>query len=100
MTTYTDDRGNRHNSIDYDAYREWEAQRAAQDRTEGGTVDIRLEISREARQHLRIMSAETGATMSGIVESLIEAAWEQSGHTAATHEDDADLVEQMRGSAK
>lgn len=45
-------------------------------------IDIRLEIAREARQHLRVMSAETGATMSGIVEDLIETQWEQSGHTA------------------
>lgn len=50
--------------------------------TKKDTIDIRLEISREARQDLRVMSAETGATMSGIVEDLIEARWEQSGHTA------------------
>ncbi|MFT8704643.1 hypothetical protein [Bifidobacterium aquikefiricola] len=50
--------------------------------TDTETVDIRLEITREARQHLRVMSAETGATMSGIVEDLIENYWEQSGHTA------------------
>jgi hypothetical protein len=46
------------------------------------TIDIRLEISREARQHLRIMSAETGATMSGIFEDLIEGEWRNTGHTA------------------
>jgi hypothetical protein len=28
------------------------------------------------------MAAETGATMSGIVEDLIENSWEQTGHTA------------------
>lgn len=46
------------------------------------TIDIRLEISRKARQHLRIMSAETGATMSGIFEDLIEGEWRNTGHTA------------------
>ena len=50
--------------------------------TDTETVDIRLEITGEARQHLRVMSAETGATMSGIVEDLIENYWEQTGHTA------------------
>ncbi|MCH4209831.1 hypothetical protein [Bifidobacterium sp.] len=45
-------------------------------------IDIRLEISREARQHLRVMSAETGATMSGIFEDLIEEEWRNTGHTA------------------
>lgn len=46
------------------------------------TVRTRVEISRETRRHLGIMAAETGATMSGIVEDLIETQWEQSGHTA------------------
>jgi hypothetical protein len=46
------------------------------------TVAIRLEIASEARQHLRVMSAETGATMSGIFEDLIEAEWRNTGHTA------------------
>lgn len=50
--------------------------------TENHTVESKLAISRKARQHLKIMAAETGATMSGIVEDLIENYWEQSGHTA------------------
>jgi predicted small metal-binding protein len=50
--------------------------------TDTETVRTRVEISRETRRHLGIMAAETGATMSGIVEDLIENYWEQTGHTA------------------
>lgn len=50
--------------------------------TDTETVRTRVEISRDTRRHLGIMAAETGATMSGIVEDLIETQWEQSGHTA------------------
>lgn len=45
-------------------------------------VRTRVEITRETRRHLGIMAAESGATMSGIVENLIEEEWKASGHTA------------------
>jgi hypothetical protein len=46
------------------------------------TVETKLVMQEETRTHLRIMSAEGGASMSGIVESLIEEEWKRSGHTA------------------
>jgi DNA-binding NarL/FixJ family response regulator len=50
--------------------------------TEKTFVRTRVEITRETRRHLGIMAAESGATMSGIVENLIEEEWKASGHTA------------------
>lgn len=50
--------------------------------TEKSSVRTRVEITRETRRHLGIMAAESGATMSGIIEELIEREWEATGHTA------------------
>jgi hypothetical protein len=46
------------------------------------TVETKILMQEQTRKHLRIMSAENGASMSGIVESLIEEEWKRSGHTA------------------
>lgn len=46
------------------------------------TVETKILMQEQTRRHLRIMSAEDGASMSGIVESLIEEEWKRSGHTA------------------
>ena len=45
-------------------------------------VRTRVEITRETRRHLGIMAAESGATISGIIEELIEREWKATGHTA------------------
>lgn len=45
-------------------------------------VGTRVEITRETRRHLGIMAAESGATISGIIEELIEREWKATGHTA------------------
>ena len=46
------------------------------------TVETKILMQESTRKHLRIMSAENGGSMSGIVESLIEEEWKNSGHTA------------------
>jgi DNA-binding NarL/FixJ family response regulator len=46
------------------------------------TVETKILMQEQTRRHLRIMSAENGASMSGIVESLIEREWKATGHTA------------------
>jgi DNA-binding NarL/FixJ family response regulator len=46
------------------------------------TVETKILMQEQTRRHLRIMSAENGASMSGIVDELIEREWKASGHTA------------------